>query len=149
MFRHADSRRRRALADLYVATSGRIGRRLRDNAVGQRVGFPHSDGRGPVGRPVWCDGGDHSGRTAERSLAGQSSGVHGDEPAADIERFLTTTPIPYAIALDPGAKTNGGFIVNALPTLVVVDRKGIIREVFIGSDDAAKVEATILPLLAE
>jgi thiol-disulfide isomerase/thioredoxin len=72
-----------------------------------------------------------------------------DEQPADIERFLTTTPIPYAVALDPDAKTNTGFLVNALPTLIVIDRKGIIREVFIGADDAAKVEATILPLLAE
>ena len=36
-----------------------------------------------------------------------------------------------------------------LPTLVVVDKKGKVREIFIGVDDAAKVEAVVQALLAE
>jgi thiol-disulfide isomerase/thioredoxin len=85
-------------------------------------------------------------RLAERGL--RVVGVT-DEPAADVQRFLASSPLPYTIALDPGSKTNLAFLVNALPTLILIDREGIIREVFIGADDAPKVEAAVLPLLAK
>ncbi len=55
------------------------------------------------------------------------------EPERVIQTHLRRRPAGYTIAHDRG-ETAGRFAVQALPTLVVVDRAGKVREVFVGLD---------------
>ena len=74
-----------------------------------------------------------------------------DEEAKEVNTFLgkQDKPIPYPIALDPNNVTNKVYMVNALPTIFVVDRKGTVREVFIGAGKFEEVEKLVDTLLKE
>lgn len=76
---------------------------------------------------------------------------------------VTSDPVPaaagaasalgmgYSIVSDETEGTAASYSVNGLPTLFVVDKKGVIRDVFIGYDPArhADIEKLIGALLAE
>ncbi|MDP9150756.1 MAG: redoxin domain-containing protein [Myxococcota bacterium] len=72
----------------------------------------------------------------------------------DMEKvavFARRTAMAYAIGVDKNAKTTQAYGVGSLPTLVVIDRRGVVRDVSIGydlSEDAA-LDAAIRGLLAE
>ena len=72
-----------------------------------------------------------------------------DEAAAHVQTFLSKTPLPYPIVLDQKDVSNKVYSVNALPTLFIIDRKGLVREVSIGAGDFGKVEALVESLLSE
>jgi thiol-disulfide isomerase/thioredoxin len=57
----------------------------------------------------------------------------------------------YAIAVDPTAETTRAYAVSALPTLFVIDKRGIVRDVAIGYDPGrdAQIEALVKELLSE
>ena len=57
----------------------------------------------------------------------------------------------YPVASDPQAETSKAYSVSALPTLFVIDKKGVVREVSVGYDPGhdAAVEALVKTLLAE
>jgi thiol-disulfide isomerase/thioredoxin len=73
-----------------------------------------------------------------------------DEPAALLRRHLTRFPVTYTIASDRGG-TMRRYGVRALPTMVLVDRRSRVREVFQGVDASTlpRLEARIDALLAE
>lgn len=71
------------------------------------------------------------------------------EAWADVEQFVKEKKLTYTVAADPDGKVSGaGYHIPAIPTLVVIDREGIVRYVDVGAgsklDDA---EAAFLPLL--
>jgi thiol-disulfide isomerase/thioredoxin len=57
----------------------------------------------------------------------------------------------YAIASDPNEATAGSYGVSALPTMFLIDKKGVIREVLVGYDPSRHkdVDKLIQSLLAE
>lgn len=57
----------------------------------------------------------------------------------------------YGIVVDTKGSTSKTYGVSALPTLLVVDKKGVVRDLFVGFDSStdAKLEAEIKQLLAE
>ncbi len=57
----------------------------------------------------------------------------------------------YPIASDPQAETSRAYGVSALPTMFVIDKKGVVRDLAVGYDPGrdAQVEALIKSLLAE
>lgn len=57
----------------------------------------------------------------------------------------------YGIVVDTKGSTSKTYGVSALPTLLVVDKKGVVRDLFVGFDSTtdAKLEAEIKQLLAE
>jgi thiol-disulfide isomerase/thioredoxin len=57
----------------------------------------------------------------------------------------------YPVASDPQAGTSKAYSVSSLPTLFIIDRKGVVRDVSIGYDPGqdAEVEALVKTLLAE
>ena len=57
----------------------------------------------------------------------------------------------YPMASDPHAATSLAYGVTALPTLFIVDRRGVVRELTVGTDptESARLEALIRSLLAE
>jgi len=73
-----------------------------------------------------------------------------NEPRPLIERHLRAEPVDYTIARDMGG-TGVRFRVRAIPTLVVIDRQGEVREVMAGINAARMQQlAQLVPqLLAE
>jgi thiol-disulfide isomerase/thioredoxin len=76
-------------------------------------------------------------------------GLSPEEPSA-IEAHLRARPVDYTIAHDPGA-TARRFGVRAVPTMVLVDRNGKVRDVFVGMDrsSAERLQDEVRRLLAE
>jgi thiol-disulfide isomerase/thioredoxin len=61
-------------------------------------------------------------------------GVDSDGPSStvqDVRDFLVEHPAPYPIVLDDGT-ANSLYKVRALPQMVLIDREGAVRRVFIG-----------------
>ena len=65
--------------------------------------------------------------------------------------FAEKTQMRYGIVVDKEGATSRAYGVTALPTMLLVDKKGVVREVFIGYDPGAdaRVEAALKTLLAE
>ena len=54
------------------------------------------------------------------------------EPRRVIEAHLRQRPVQYTIASDVGGSVADRFGVRAVPTIVIVDRRGRVREVYAG-----------------
>ncbi len=65
-----------------------------------------------------------------------------------IEAHLQRSPVAYTVARDLGP-TQRSYGVSAIPTLVILDRRGRVREVRVGGEDLGSLEAFIQRLLAE
>lgn len=69
------------------------------------------------------------------------------EPVADIEAFLVDHKLAYTIAHDANQQITSDFLVRGVPTLIVIDRKGVVRYFHLGTDKFTDVEAAIIALL--
>lgn len=63
--------------------------------------------------------------------------------------FLKEHPQPYTIGRDNERASSRSYMVNALPTLYLVDKKGVVRHVFIGASKLEEVDRAVETLLAE
>jgi peroxiredoxin len=65
--------------------------------------------------------------------------------------FAEQNQMRYSIVVDKDGDTSRAYGVSALPTMLIVDKKGVVRDVFIGYDPTgdAHVEASLKTLLAE
>ncbi|HSO35718.1 MAG TPA: redoxin family protein, partial [Labilithrix sp.] len=65
--------------------------------------------------------------------------------------FAEKTQMRYGIVVDKDGDTSRAYGVTALPTMLLVDKKGVVREVFVGYDPGAeaRVESALKALLAE
>lgn len=79
-------------------------------------------------------------------------GVTTDEPERAAV-FAEKHQMRYGIVVDRDGDTSKTYGITGLPTMVIVDKKGVVREVFVGFDPSpagdAKLESTIKALLAE
>jgi thiol-disulfide isomerase/thioredoxin len=73
------------------------------------------------------------------------------DPAEAAAAFKERLSLQYPMASDPHASTSAAYGVTALPTLFVVDKRGVVRDVAVGADpdQDARIEALITTLLAE
>jgi len=71
-------------------------------------------------------------------------GVHTYHFKHAIPEFLSRTPLPYTIAVDNNEQTREAYHVTTYPTLVVIDRKGILRAI-----DPKNLEDAVKTLLSE
>jgi thiol-disulfide isomerase/thioredoxin len=73
------------------------------------------------------------------------------EEAQDVATFAQRTAVRYPIAVDKHAETTRSYGVVSLPTLVVIDKRGIVRQVEVGYDSAedARLDEAVRTLLAE
>ena len=57
----------------------------------------------------------------------------------------------YTVASDASGETSGAYGVGALPTMFLVDKKGVIRDVYVGFDPGRhhEIERSVRALLAE
>ncbi len=73
------------------------------------------------------------------------------ESAKVAEKAATELGMLYPVASDPGEATAVLYGIRAIPTMFVIDKKGIIREVFVGYGPGrgATLEKLVAGLLAE
>jgi len=73
------------------------------------------------------------------------------EDAKDVALFAERATIPYAVAVDKNGQTTRSYGVFSLPTVVVIDRRGVVRDVAIGYDSTedSRLDATVRSLLTE
>ena len=77
-------------------------------------------------------------------------GVSTEDPQ-EVALFAQRMAVHYAVASDKHAATTRSYGVLSLPTLVVIDKRGVVRDVAIGYDSSedARLEASVRTLLAE
>jgi thiol-disulfide isomerase/thioredoxin len=73
------------------------------------------------------------------------------DPVALASKSAAALGMRYSVASDTAETTAASYSVRALPTLFAIDKKGVIREVFVGYDPArhAEIEKLVTALLAE
>jgi thiol-disulfide isomerase/thioredoxin len=73
------------------------------------------------------------------------------EDAEDVGVFVQRSGVRYAIGIDTSEETTRAYGVSGLPTLVVIDRRGVVRDVLCGYDAAeyGRLEALVASLVAE
>ena len=74
-----------------------------------------------------------------------------DDPVPVAAQSAQAWGMTYTVASDSSAATSQGYGVTALPSIFLVDKKGVIRDVFVGFDPGrhAEIEKTMRALLAE
>ncbi|MFO0675152.1 MAG: redoxin domain-containing protein [Polyangiaceae bacterium] len=92
-----------------------------------------------------------SGWTSRYGAQGLSIVGVSSESSQTISAFLRDHPAKYPVASDPEHGAAAAYGVSGLPTLFVIDKKGVIRSVVVGFDSSrfARLEADIQALLAE
>jgi len=73
------------------------------------------------------------------------------DSAEKAATYMDISGLRYPSLSDPGSMVSRAYHVNGIPALYVIDRRGVVREVFVGFDPQrdAKLEALVLALLAE
>jgi thiol-disulfide isomerase/thioredoxin len=73
------------------------------------------------------------------------------EDAEDVGLYAQRAGVRYAIGVDASEETTRAYGVSGLPTLVVIDKRGVVRDILVGYDAAeyARLEALVSSLLAE
>lgn len=79
-------------------------------------------------------------------------GVSFDEDRAAVERFLAAYPVSFPMLWDKGGKALSDRLqITRLPTTVLVDRGGVVREVHLGFHprEEGRIEESVRRLLDE
>lgn len=73
------------------------------------------------------------------------------DDAEKAATFAERHQMRYGIVVDRSGDTSRAYGIGSLPTMLVVDKKGVVREVFVGYDPSLdpRVEALVRSLLAE
>ena len=73
--------------------------------------------------------------------------VKPDEEKALISEFLKRNNIPYPIAIAESKSMFDTYAVSGIPTMVIIDKEGIIRDIRVGSGDEEALETKIKDML--
>lgn len=78
-------------------------------------------------------------------------GINKDDRAVDARRFLGRVPVTFPLAADPQDAVVRAFLVTAMPSGYLIDRKGVVRKVHRGytAETAKQLEGEIEALLKE
>ena len=73
------------------------------------------------------------------------------EPAEEVSLFAQRTGMAYAVASDANGDTTQAYTVSSLPTLFLIDKRGVVRDIEIGYDSGrdAAIENLVKTLLNE
>jgi thiol-disulfide isomerase/thioredoxin len=73
------------------------------------------------------------------------------EDSQDVAQFTQRMTMRYGVGVDKHSQTTRSYGVVSLPTLVVIDKRGVVRDVAVGYDPAedARLDAMVRTLLAE
>lgn len=77
-------------------------------------------------------------------------GITTDEPE-QAAVFLEKHQMRYPSVVDKNGDTSRAYGISGLPTIILVDKKGVVRDVFVGFDPGgdARLESAVKKLLAE
>jgi peroxiredoxin len=101
----------------------------------------------------WCRVCQGEAESVERAYARYRDrgveflGVHVQDTAEDVRRFLAAHRATYPIGLDPSLRTANRFGFKGTPYTVVIDRKGEIVARLHGRADGDRIAGTLDPLL--
>jgi cytochrome c biogenesis protein CcmG, thiol:disulfide interchange protein DsbE len=78
-------------------------------------------------------------------------GINKDDRVLDAQRFLRRIPVSFPVASDNGDAVVKAFLVTAMPSGYLIDRKGMVRQVHRGytADTAKALEQDVDVLLKE
>ena len=78
-------------------------------------------------------------------------GINKDDRPVDAQRFLKRVPVSFPLATDAQDNTVRAFLVTAMPSGYLVDRKGVVRKVHRGytAETAKQIEGEVEELLKE
>jgi peroxiredoxin len=85
-----------------------------------------------------------------RKLQGQGLvilGVDNGEPPDTARTYAKKLHIAYPVLADPNGVTSAMYDVTAMPTTVLVDRRGVVASVHLGVLDPTYLRSHIVPLL--
>jgi thiol-disulfide isomerase/thioredoxin len=73
------------------------------------------------------------------------------EEAEKAAVYAERIQMRYGVVIDKDGETSRAYGVTALPTMLIIDKKGVVRDAFIGYDPSAdaRIEAELKALLAE
>ena len=71
------------------------------------------------------------------------------EKLSVIRRFIRTNPVPYTMAAYSPEPTAKRYFVSALPTIYLIDKRGVLREIIVGSGNKDTLQKRIVTLLNE
>lgn len=73
------------------------------------------------------------------------------EPREDVALFAQRTSMSYAIGVDAKGETASAHSIGSLPTLFVIDKRGVVRDIHVGYDPSrdAQLESLVKTLLTE
>jgi hypothetical protein len=79
-------------------------------------------------------------------------GVHTPEleserDVAALRRFVAEEKITWRVPLDPDMAAWSRFGVQAWPTIVLIDKEGVVRAVHVGDDQSAQIQSELANLL--
>ncbi len=76
--------------------------------------------------------------------------IEDGEPASDVRSFVQKYALSFPVWLDPAHQaTDRAFKTSNLPTSYVVDRRGVIRLMWLGAISEANLEKYVTPLIRE
>ena len=92
--------------------------------------------------------------SADKNRAGKGLhvlAVNAQETAERISAFLTQNKYTFAVPMDSAGSAMKSYLVDGIPTTVVIGRDGVVRRVFIGYDEetAKAIDAAVDKTLAE
>lgn len=64
-----------------------------------------------------------------------------------VQEFLNKSTYTYPFALDPQSEVKTAYEISNLPTMYIIDRRGIVQEVGVGTSHMPTLEATLRRLL--
>jgi len=66
-----------------------------------------------------------------------------DEEASTVKGFVKSKHYELTVLMDSGRKVHRQYLVSAIPTLAIIDRQGVLRELFVGSRSEAMLRKAI------
>jgi peroxiredoxin len=75
--------------------------------------------------------------------------VDQSEAKETVAKFIADKGIQTPVLLDPGADVGTAFSVQSFPTVVIVDKQGIVRKTYVGTGHTGQVHAEIERLLRD
>jgi thiol-disulfide isomerase/thioredoxin len=69
-------------------------------------------------------------------------GISSDDTSV-IRQYATDQHVAYTLALDVDAQATGAYLVEALPTTIVIDKTGVVRHVEVGAGDTSTIASVV------
>jgi thiol-disulfide isomerase/thioredoxin len=78
-------------------------------------------------------------------------GVNAQETADTIKPFMAKNKYTFSVPMDAGGSTMQAYLIQGIPTTIIVGREGTIKDVFIGygGDSAKAIDAAVDKALNE